>query len=277
MDNDQELLSDFEEEEEKIADELDDDLIDDSSHPEDGMSFYRELTNNNAKFSNQTRNSHDPNFECDYSLYERQDVQLELYDLVGRHLVILDQFVGFKKSVENFKNTLKNFGDSENQLFDAVIYHVMFYKSNGQIADQSRIIEVFGQDFYNVLFDIKDKIKLDRTLFGYDARCFILCKVLAKHNFFIKFFERRHKVRFLIKKKVIGKNEVTRNLSSSVLEKFNGYETIKQKFIYKEKFDFTPFDIVYEPTRDQNIPIPCFFTSQIYLACRRYFGHFKNG
>ena len=63
------------------------------------------------------------------------------------------------------------------------------------------------------------------------------------NNFFNKFFERRDKYRFLIKKKVVGKNTVTRNLSSSVIKKFNGYKNIKLKIALKEKTDFTPLDI----------------------------------
>ena len=102
VDNDQELLSDFEEEEEKITDELDDEFIDDSSHPEDGARFYKELASNNAKSPNQTRNWHDAIFECDYSLYETEDIQPELYDPVGTNWVKFDKFFGFEKSVENF-------------------------------------------------------------------------------------------------------------------------------------------------------------------------------
>ena len=58
------------------------------------------------------------------------------------------------------------------------------------------------------------------TLFGYFDKCVIANQVLAKHNFFLKFFERQDKFKFLIQKKVQGKNEVTRNLSSSVSKKF---------------------------------------------------------
>ena len=71
------------------------------------------------------------------------------------------------------------------------------------------------------------------------------------------------------KKKVTRKNGVTRNLSSSVVEKFNGYEYVKPKLARKEKIDFTAIDIVYEPVFDENVPVPCFFTSNIHLAYRR--------
>ena len=59
---------------------------------------------------------------------------------------------------------MKNFDDSENSIFDAVIYGAMFYKN--------RIREVLGNGFYNDLLEIKDNIKLDRTILGYFDRCF---------------------------------------------------------------------------------------------------------
>ena len=105
----------------------------------------------------------------------------------------------------------------------------------------------------------------------------ILNEILFKYNFFVKFFKRRDKFRFLTKKKVVRKNEMTRSLSSSAIEKFNGYEFIKQKLTRKEKVDFTAIDIVYEPPYNENLPIACFFINQIHLAYRSYTGRIKNG
>ena len=85
------------------------------------------------------------------------------------------------------------------------------------------------------MLEIKDEIKLHRAPFGYFGRCF-----LAKFFLNIVFFL------------------FTRNLSSSVIEKLNGYETIRQTFARKERVDIIPVDIVYEPTYDENIPVPCF-------------------
>ena len=116
---------------------------------------------------------------------------------------------------------MKNFGDHENQLFDSVIYGFMFHKSNGEMLDQDRIIEVLGEDFYNDLLEVKVKVKLDKKIFGFFDRHMILNEILSNYSFFVKFFKRRNKFRFLIKKKVVGKNEVTRSLSASVIEKFN--------------------------------------------------------
>ena len=103
----------------------------------------------------------------------------------------------------------------------------MHHRCGDEPIVREKIVEVLGEFFFNKLKEIADEIKLDRILFGYFDRCFKLSKVLAKHNYFLKFFERRDTYRFLIKQKVQRKNEVTRNLLSSVLEKFNGYKMIR--------------------------------------------------
>ena len=90
---------------------------------------------------------------------------------------------------------------TENQLIDPLIYGIMFYKSNSEIIDKNKTTEVIGEDFYNDLLEIKDEIKLDRTLFGYFDRSFLANQVVAKHNFLKNFFERRDLFRFLIRKK----------------------------------------------------------------------------
>ena len=93
----------------------------------------------------------------------------------------------------------------------------------------------------------------------------------------MKFFERRDKFRFLIKKKVECKNKVTRNLSGSIIKKFNGYEIIKHELARKEKIEFTPINIVYKPIYDENKPVPCYFTDKIHLAYRSYIAKYVKG
>ena len=197
LDNDQQSFSDGKEEG-KITDGLDD-FIDNSPQLDEGVSFYRKL--NNPWFCKQNRNLHNAVFECDYIIYENEDKQPELHDPVSRDLVTFDKSFKFEKSGEKFKKTFKNFGDGKNELFDAVIYGVIFYKSDSQVTNQNRIAEVLGDDLYNELLVIKDNIKLHRALLGYYNRCLILNKAFSKHNFFIKFFERRDTFRFLIKDK----------------------------------------------------------------------------
>ena len=68
---------------------------------------------------------------------------------------------------------MKNFDDSKNSFFfDTVIFGAMFYKSEGKTIVQDKVKDVLGNDFYNDLLEIKDEIKLDKTIFGWFDRCF---------------------------------------------------------------------------------------------------------
>ena len=118
---------------------------------------------------------------------------------------------------------------------------------------------------------------LDKTLFDFFERCYKINQVISKHGFFLKFFERRNTYRFLIKTKAQGKNEITKNLSACVLEKFNEYETIRNSLARKEKVDFRSIDIVYEPSFDKDTPVVCYFTPKIHTAYKSYIGHFEKG
>ena len=137
--------------------------------------------------------------------------------------------------------------------------------------------KVLGDKLYFDLIDIEPETLLDKTLFGFFDRCLAINKVLAKHVFFLKFFERRNVYRFLIKKKVQGKNEVNRNLSACVLEKFNGYEIIRNDLSRKENIDFKPINVVYEPSFDEVKPVVCNFFNHIHTAYKSYIGRFDKG
>ena len=65
----------------------------------------------------------------------------------------------------------------------------MFYRTEGKILKKYKIAEVLGPNFYNELLEIKDEIKLDKTIFRYFDTCFKVNDVLSNHNFFLKFFE----------------------------------------------------------------------------------------
>ena len=118
---------------------------------------------------------------------------------------------------------------------------------------------------------------LDKSLFGFFSRCFKINIVISKYEYFLRFFERRNLYRYLTKKKVSRKNEVTRELSACIIKKFNGYNMIKKSLEKKEKKEFKPIDVTYEPNFDKETPVLCYFAPKIHLAYRSHIRLFKKG
>ena len=176
------------------------DFIDNTHQQKEGGSFYRRLEP--EKFPNQTRSPEEAVYEDNDSFFGTEGTQPELYNPTDREFITFDKFKEFENSVKKFKKTLKYFNDSDNSFFDAIIYGIMFCKSEGKVLEKSKAKGVLGVGFYNELLEIKDDVKLDRTIFGHFDTCFKVNEVLSNHNFFLffffLFFERRDVFRFLI-------------------------------------------------------------------------------
>ena len=71
-----------------------------------------------------------------------------------------------------------------------------------------------------------------------------------------------------------------RKLSACVIQTFNGYKLIRNSLNSKERKDFVPIDIVYEPTLNENKSIECFlhqkFTWDILLLLKELKKEKKN-
>ena len=169
------------------------------------VSFYWTLDPENIdhynKFPNQTRNPRDAVYEDDEMFFGTEETQPELFAPENREYVEFYKFEGFENSVKKFKDRLQNFKNTDNPFFDSILYGVMFKISEGKILENNKVNDVLGKNFYEELLEIKDDIQLDKILFEYFGRCFLVNIVLGKYNFFLKVFEKRDKFRFLIKKK----------------------------------------------------------------------------
>ena len=91
-----------------------------------------------------------------------------------------------------------------------------------------------------------------------------LMKFYLKLVFFLRFYERRNKFRYQLRRKLKEKNEMKRELSACVVEKFNGFEILRKHLNSTEKHEFIPIDVVYEPTLNESKPIECFFAPEIF-------------
>ena len=62
-----------------------------------------------------------------------------------------------------------------------------------------------------------------------------------------------------------------RDLSSCVVEKFNGYNIIRVEFNKKLRQTFRPIDIIYKPVKRPDQIINCYFSEKLNLAFRASF------
>ena len=164
------------------------------------VSFYRKFDPENVDHYNKFPNQTVAVYEDDEMFFGTEDQQPELYEPQNREDVEFDKFVGFEESIKKFKETLQSFENTDNPFFDSIVFGLMFKITEGNVLQNNKVNDVLIKDFYEGLLEIKDDIQLDETLFGFFNRCFLKNKVLAKHNFCLKFFERRDKVQHLIKK-----------------------------------------------------------------------------
>ena len=118
---------------------------------------------------------------------------------------------------------------------------------------------------------------MDHSLFGFFERCQKINEVLAENGYFLRFYERRNKFRYQIKKKLKDKNETRKELSACVVQKFNGYELLRNHLHSREKIDFVPIDTVYEPTLDHTREIDCYFAPDISLTFHAKADKFRKG
>ena len=134
-------------------------LLTTAPQPEEDVSFYRQLNPENiedySRFNGQTRNPVEAIYQDDTPFYGCEDQQSELYAPEDRESVSFDKFEGYDKSIEKFKKSLKHFEDSENQLFDAVIYGIMYYRCDGEPIVREKIVESLGK----ICFTIQKKLR----------------------------------------------------------------------------------------------------------------------
>lgn len=89
---------------------------------------------------------------------------------------------------------------------------------------------------------------LDYTIFGFLERCIKMNKVLVEFGYFLRFYERRNKLRYQLRQKLKSKNEMRAELSACIIQKLNGCDLLRANLKYSEKKNLSPIDIVYEPT-----------------------------
>ena len=185
----------------------------------------------------------------------------------------IDNFKDYKSKIENFVKTLINPQGLNND--DSFLYSILFgirYQLSGKVEpyDDEQLKIDIGAEIFGEIYPLKYMMKLNLDILHFENQCLKINQILNKNNLFLHIFELKEKVRCLIKQDSEKKN-VIRDLSSCIIEKFNGFNIVRIEFKRKLRQKMSPIDIIYKPVKKEDEIIECFFTSQINLAYRSTF------
>ena len=86
--------------------------------------------------------------------------------------------------------------------------------------------------------------------------------LLAKHGYFLRVFELRIKFRHLALKNP-KKQNIVRQLSSCINEKYNGFHLILIEYNKKLEQKIKSIDIIYKPVKSREKNIQCYYSQDI--------------
>ena len=90
---------------------------------------------------------------------------------------------------------------------------------------------------------------LDNVLENFEKKCHLLNDILFEKKLFLRVYELRTKIRYLFKKGH-EKNELLKEISSCVEQRFNGFHIICHELDKKQKRDIESIDIIYKSVKN---------------------------
>ena len=197
-------------------------------------SFYRKVDNQPLKFLNQTRHFNEV-IQDSYQEYFGEDDLPELFDPENREEVEFDFSEKNQSKSSKFRDSLLQFENVDNPFFYSIIYGLLYNKLNGKnikLEDVKKILEIH---LFTDLKKIEKKTMLDHPVSRYFDQCHLINEILSEYGFFLRFYERRNKFRYQLKQNLKEKNQMKRELSSCVIQKFNGYGLLRNNLNSSEK------------------------------------------
>ena len=164
----------------------------------------------------------------------------------------VDDFMDSTKKINNFAENLYPKTNKErkiehNKLIRVILYAIRFGKENKKdICDKDEFIKAIDESLFEQLDEEKYKFILDLQKFH--NNCYEINSILSKYNYFLRIFELKNKFRQLSMKEP-KKQNLVRQISSFIIEKYNGFQAISIEYARKQRKNFTPIDIIYKPTK----------------------------
>ena len=163
----------------------------------------------------------------------------------------IDNFKDCKSKIENFVKTLFNPQglNNDDSFFYAMLFAIRYQLSRKvePCGDEQLKIDI-GADIFDKIYPLKSMMKLNLDILHFENQCLKINQILNKNNLFLRIFELKEKFRCLIKQDSERKN-IIRDLSSCIIEKFNGFNIARIEFERKLRQKMFPIDIIYKPVK----------------------------
>ena len=258
-------------ESEEVPSVSDNEFIDDSEQVADQSEY--------PYFANVTRTYND-------TLSRVEDLE-NLEDLDARHYFDSDNdeddlhdFSKFEAKAQVFRESLICPHGLENpdSFFYAILYAIRhkFTEKVDFLQDEDSLKQDVGIELSRELFEIKSQLRLDgEDRLNFENQCFQINRILSRRNMFLRVFELKDKFHYLIKQNSEQK-KFFREVSACVIERFNGFTTVRLEFDNQIRKEFTPIDIIYKPVIKLQAILNCFFTKQLHLAYKAVYNFETN-
>ena len=151
----------------------------------------------------------------------------------------IDDFKNSKKNIKKFHENLfpkanTNQEKEHNQFVRAILYAVRFDRTNEkEICGKQEFEKSIDKKLIEQL-DQPEKFQFIVDLQKFNNICYEINSILSKHDYFLKVFELKNKFRHLSMKEP-KKQNIVRQLSSCLMEKYNGFQVISIEYARKQR------------------------------------------
>ena len=160
--------------------------------------------------------------------------------------------------------------DNSNSFVYAVFYAVRFNnEQKTEFCSSETLKELIDSNLFIQLHQEKCNVSLDYQKFN--SQCHEINMTLAKYGYFLRVFELKSKFRHLALKNP-KKQNIVRQLSSCINEKYNGLHVISIEYSKKLRTKFKPINIIYKPIKSPEKEVLCFSTNDIPKSYRNSCG-----
>ena len=177
------------------------------------------------------------------------------------------EFPNSQNHIDNFKNSLlpEHTEDIHHNFIRAILYKIrQITEDKTDICDDEALKE--NETVKQLIEKLSnEKFKFSLDLQEFNRVCYEINEILIRYNFFLRVFEQKNKYRNLLIKQPEKQNQI-KQLASCIIQKYNGYQVIKNSFSKRERREFEPVDTIYIPTKNVQILPLCYYTTNISNA-----------